>query len=333
MTSDSPTLGGPYLRPFVGIVLAVAVLTELALASLPRQLVDSFPGRLITIWPIVLVAAVVGSIYFARESRRAATRDRQRVDALETVDNLKAVNALLRTLASSPDITRSLFELALRIRVIVPCDRVGLALLTEDRHGYNTYTARLDSPDATSHLRPDLHFPRGSTIIDEVVAAREGRVVENVAELAPSYLDVNIVRTAGFSSFVLLPLLFEGEALGTVNLVARRPGAFSHADLHTLKPVAEALAVAHGTRRMANALVRHQMANELSELTFAFANDMSGAVQAILGQCELLAKEQRGSGIQQEVAGMLQQARRLHDILNQMQRMTREHVATTTRPQ
>jgi hypothetical protein len=75
------------------------------------------------------------------------------------------------------------------------------------------------------------------------------------------------------------------------------------------------------------------MANELSELTFAFSNDMSGAVQAILGQCELLAREHRGSAIEQEVAGMLQQARRLHEILNQMQRMTREHVATTARPQ
>jgi GAF domain-containing protein len=286
-----------------------------------------------TIWPIIFVAVIVGGIYFARESQRVATRDRQRIDALETVDDLKAINALLRTLASSPDITRSLFELALRIRAIVPCDRVGLALLTEDRHGYNTYTARLDVPGPAPHPRPDLHFPRGSTIIDEVVASREGRVVDNLTELAPSYLDVNVIRTAGFTSFVLLPLLFEGEALGTLNLVARRPGTFSHADLHTLKPVAEALAVAHGTRRMANALLRHQMANELSELTFAFANDMSGAVQAILGQCELLARDPRGAAIEQELAGMLQQARRLHDILNQMQRMTREHVATTARPQ
>ena len=50
MTSDSPTRGRPYLRPFVGIVLLVAVLTEVALALLPRQLVDTFLGRLVTIW-------------------------------------------------------------------------------------------------------------------------------------------------------------------------------------------------------------------------------------------------------------------------------------------
>jgi hypothetical protein len=92
-------------------------------------------------------------------------------EAGATIQNLQAVNALLRTLTSSPEITRSLFELALRIRDIVPCDRVGLALLTEDGAGYNTYTARLDS-DGSPTPRAELHFPRGSTIIDEVVSSR-----------------------------------------------------------------------------------------------------------------------------------------------------------------
>jgi transcriptional regulator with GAF, ATPase, and Fis domain len=285
------------------------------------------------------VALVAGlAVGFVAARARARGPEERPTTATEpqasaAVENLKASNALLRTLATSPDITHSLFELALRIRAIVPCDRVGLALLTEDREGYSTYTARLDHRGGSSAAPVDLHFPRRSSIIDEVVTAREGRVVEDIAALAPTYLDVNVLKTAGFSSFVLVPLLFEGEALGTLNLVARRPGAFSQADLHALKPVADALAGAYGTRRLANALARHQMANELSELTFAFANDMSGAVQAIIGQCELLAREGRDPAVDRELAAMLQHAKRLRDILNTMQRMTREHVATTKRPQ
>jgi GAF domain-containing protein len=282
---------------------------------------------------IALVAGlVVGFLLGWRLSRSSSERIGQSAEAA-TIENLKASNALLRTLASTPDISRSLFELALRIRAIVPCDRVGLALLTEDRAGYSTYTARIDQRSPSTHAHSELHFPRGSSIIDEVVNSREGRIVDEVSALAPTYLDVNVIKTAGFKSFVLLPLIYEGEALGTLNLVSRRPAAFSQADLHALKPVAEALASAHGTRRLANAYARHQMGNELSELTFAFANDMSGAVQAIIGQCELLAKEWRDPTVEREVAGMLQQARRLREILNQMQRMTREHVATNTRPQ
>jgi GAF domain-containing protein len=282
---------------------------------------------------VALVAGLVAGILIGRRLRRSSSNEAEQAAQTATIENLRASNALLRTLASTPDISRSLFELGLRIRAIVPCDRVGLALLTEDRAGYSTYTARIDQRGPSAHPHAELHFPRGSSIIDEVVHAREGRVVDDVGALAPSYLDVNVIKTAGFNSFVLLPLVYEGEALGTLNLVSRRPGAFSQADLHALKPVAEALASAYGTRRLANAYARHQMGNELSELTFAFANDMSGAVQAIIGQCELLARERRDPAVERELAGMLQQAKRLREILNQMQRMTREHVATNTRPQ
>lgn len=283
--------------------------------------------------PAVALLAGLAIGFIIARSRQAARQPGASPPDTAEIEHLKASNALLRTLASSPDITHSLFELALRIRVIVPCDRVGLALLTEDRAGYSTYTARLDYRAGSPAAAVDLHFPRGSSIIDEVVTAGEGRVVEDVAALAPTYLDVNVLKTAGFSSFVLVPLIFENEALGTLNLVARRAGAFSQADLHTLKPIADALAGAYGTRRLANALARHQMANELSELTFAFANDMSGAVQAIIGQCELLAREARDPKVDRELAAMLQHAKRLREILNNMQRMTREHVATHTRPQ
>ncbi len=286
------------------------------------------------LWAVVaLVVGLAAGILLGRRLPRVPGRAPGPAPDAAIIENLKASNALLRTLASSPDIARSLFELGLRIRAIVPCDRVGLALLTEDREGYSTYTARLDQRSAEPHAQSELHFPRRSCLIDEIVTSREARLVDDVAALAPTYLDVNVIKTAGFKSFVLLPLVYEGEALGTVNLVARRPGAFSQADLQTLKPVAEALASAYGTRRLANAYARHQMGNELSELTFAFANDMSGAVQAIIGQCELLGKERRDHSIERELAGMLQQARRLREILNQMQRMTREHVATNTRPQ
>jgi GAF domain-containing protein len=279
----------------------------------------------------IAAALVVGLALGVVAGRTLARRAAAPTPAPDTatIDSLRASNALLRTLATSPDIPRSLSEVASRIRAIVPCDRIGLALLTEDREGYSTYTARLDqrtSPDAGG----ELHFPRRSSLIDEVVEARQARVVEDVAALAPTYLDVNVVKTSGFASFVLIPLIFEGEPFGTLNLVARRPGAFSEADVRTLRPVADALAAAYGTRRLANALARQKMATELSDLTFAFANDMSGAVQAIIGQCELLALHGRDAATQRDVTAMLQQARRLRDILTQMQRMTREHVANTT---
>ena len=273
------------------------------------------------IWLAVVAVIAIASYASWRLGRASADRTHESA----AIANLQSLNALLRTLTRSPDVTRSLFELALRVRAIVPCDRVGLALLTEDREGYTTYTARLDAEGPSSEPTPDLHFPRTGTLIDEVVNARDGRVVPDTQALAPQFLDANVLHNARFASVLFVPLIFEGEALGTLNLVSRRREAFSQADLDTLKPVAEALAAAYGTRRLAQALARHQMANELADLTFAFANDMSGAVQALVGGCELLGRESVDPAMQSGVKGLLEHARRLRDILSQMQRMTRAH--------
>jgi transcriptional regulator with GAF, ATPase, and Fis domain len=289
-------------------------------------------------WVIGVVAALAVGLLVGRRATPVSAPAAPPPQQSPEVAHLQAINALFRTLTSSPDITQSLFELALRIRDIVRCDRIGLALLTSDRDGYNTYTARIDST-GTPPARAELHFPRASTVIDEVVTSRQGRVIDDLTTLAPTYIDANVSRSAGFSSFILVPLVFEGEALGTLNLASRKPAAFSQADLAALAPVAEALAIAHGNRRVASALARHQMANELTEMTFAFANDMSGAVQAIIGQCELLAHQSEDPAIEQALAGMLRQAKRLREILHNMQRMTREQAASTrigtspTRPQ
>jgi transcriptional regulator with GAF, ATPase, and Fis domain len=271
------------------------------------------------IWLAVAIAMTFAFLAGWRYARLS-----QQAEALAVIANLQALNCLLRTLTSSPDITRSLSELARRIRAIVPCDRVGLALLTDDRQAYTTYTARLDAEGPSPEPAPDLHFARRDTLIDEVVTSREGRVIANISASAARYLDANVLTSARFESLLLVPLVFEGDAIGTLNLVARRPNAFTDGNLDTLRPVAEALAAATGTKRLAHALARHQMADELSDLTFVFANDMNGAVQALIGGCELMSRESTDPVVLSGVSRMLEQARRLGDILVRMQRMVHQ---------
>jgi transcriptional regulator with GAF, ATPase, and Fis domain len=271
-------------------------------------------------------AVIVAIAFFA--GWRYARTTHSEPDAQETVANLQALNALLRTLTSSPDITRSLSELARRIRALVPCDRVGLALLTDDRQAYTTYTARPDVESSSAEPDPDLHFGRGDTLIDEVVLARAPRLVTDLDEQAPQHLDANVLKSEHFESLALIPLVFEGEAIGTLNLASRRRAAFTSADLDTLRPVAEALAAAVGTRRLAATLARQKMGQELADLTFAFANDMNSAVQAMIGGCELLTRESHDPMVRSGTESVLQQARRIGDILSQMQRMVRQRAGT-----
>lgn len=77
-------------------------------------------------WLAAIGIALIAGILLGRWL--AANRRPRDADAATaaTIEHLTATNALLRTLTSSPDVPRSLFELALRIRAIVPCDRVEI---------------------------------------------------------------------------------------------------------------------------------------------------------------------------------------------------------------
>ena len=68
--------------------------------------------------------------------------------------------------------------------------------------------------------------------------------IHDTSEGAIDYLDINILQSAGFASALLVPLVSHGRAVGTLNVVSRKPRAFNEEHAATLLPVAEIFAVA-----------------------------------------------------------------------------------------
>ncbi len=320
-----PTHRTPYWWPFFFTAIGALTVAEVMFLLTPPSWSATTPGRILVFWPVMLVVALAGARVFSRQSSRIAAEERGRAEALGHIEYLQAMNALLRTLASAEDLPRSLHRLATRIRAIVPCDRVGLALLTDDGHAFRTYTAHVDVPaGGERHARPDLHFARVGTFLDRVVSSREARIVERVDELAAEYLDANTLHKAGFVSALVVPLVFEDEVFGTLNLVSRRADAFSERDLQALVPVAEALATAYAARRLVTAAARHQIAHDMADLILFQVSEINGAVQGIIGRCDLMLQECPDAGAQRDAAMMRQESRRISEALGKLQRMTRE---------
>lgn len=312
-----------YLLPFILTALGALSIAELMFFLVPSSWSATTSGRILIFWPVMFAIVYVGARLFSRQSQRLATEERLRHEAFGHAQYLQATNALLRTLASSQNLTGSLQELAGRIRAIVPCDRIGLALLTEDGQGFRTYTARGNvSPGGPGATRPDLYFNRRATLLDEVVTARTPRIVEPIGEHAGAALDANVMHSAGFVSAILLPLVFDDEVFGTLNLVSRLPGAFSQRDVQALVPVAEALGTAYAARRLVTSATRHQVARDIAETILLQVSDINGAVQSIVGQCELMLQECDDPAIQRDATLMLQQGRRISDALVRLREVT-----------
>jgi transcriptional regulator with GAF, ATPase, and Fis domain len=244
---------------------------------------------------------------------------------LTEVDQLQTQNAVLDIIARSVDVPLAFQALAARIARLVPCDRVGLALLSEDGREFQTYTARVQQEERRTRPRPEIVFKVERTILNGVVRSREPLLIPDIKVAAPDHLDANILMTSGFASALLVPLVSRDRAVGTLNVVSRRLDAFSRAHADALQPIAEILAVAWVAQQLHMTVGKHRTMEIMSELTLSVAAEINSALQTIIGHCDLL---ERGSdpALQRDLQTISGQAHRIMGLLDKMRAAANERM-------
>ena len=193
---------------------------------------------LLFVWITLLALAALATRRITTLSRRLSQKEQDHSATLTEVDQLQTQNAMLDIIARSVDVPLAFQALAARVARLAPCDRVGLALLSDDGKEFQTYTARVEQTERRSRPRPEIVFKVERTILGGVVRSREPMIINDIKEAAPDYLDANILLTSGFKSALLMPLVSRGRAVGTLNVVSRQPKAFGQAHIDALHPIA-----------------------------------------------------------------------------------------------
>lgn len=275
--------------------------------------------QIVTALPVVFLIGFIGSRMFATLLRRLEQKEAARLEALNLVEYLAVHNALLHTIARTADLSSAFQTFARRIIDIVPCDRVGLALLKNDGEEFETFTARVGDKERRGKPRPEIELPRRGTVIGAVATSLAPRLINDLAAIAPDFLDANVLASAGFRSSIIVPLIFEGRAIGTLNLVSRRANVFTPGHVEALLSIGEIVAVAFATRKLETALARGQMVRELASLTFSVANDINSALQTIVGHCDLLTRKFPDAALASDLATISGQTHRVADLLKRLQ--------------
>jgi GAF domain-containing protein len=312
-----------------GLVVASAVVEIALWVAFDRGTVGAgaFTLALFLIsWTVVFVFGTMA----ARQVARLRTDIHTRADAhratLDQVEQLEAHNEMLQTLARSTDVTLAFQALARRVARIVPCDRVGLALLKEGGHEFQTYTARVAEPERRTRPRVDLEFNMERTHIGHVVRTCEPLIVDCFADQAADFLDANVLHQTGFQSGMVLPLISKNTAVGTLNVVSRVKGAFTAEHRDALQPIAEILAVAYVAQQLQQALARFRTMEAMAELTLSIASEIQSALQTIIGHCDLLERGHPDPALQRDVAVITRQALRIQDLLERMRTAAQERL-------
>lgn len=296
-----------------GLIQAVA---WTAAGGVPRR-----PGviaQVVAAWIVMLVlAALTTRLIRGLSLSLSEERHGHRV-AVDEVEQLQIRNDILQVLARTVDVPLAFQSMARGIARLVPCERVGLALLSEDGSEFQTYTARVHDEERRSRPRPEIVFKAERTALGSVVRSREPLLIPDTRQGAQDFLDINVLHTAAFGSAVLVPLVAKGRAVGTINLVARQRGVFSQRDIDILLPIAEMLAVAHVAQQLQVALGKYRLMEAMSELTLSIAAEINSALQTIVGHCDLLEQGYPDPNLHRDLATIVRQAQRISALLEKM---------------
>jgi transcriptional regulator with GAF, ATPase, and Fis domain len=296
--------------------------------GMPQRVALLIP--LIIVWVALVALAALATQRITSLSTRLSQKEKAHDATLSEVDQLQTQNAMLDIIARSIDVPLAFQALADRVARLVPCDRVGLALLSEDGREFQTYTARVQHEERRARPRPEIVFKVERTILGGVVRSQEPMIISDIRESAPDYLDANILLTSGFQSAVLVPLVSRGRAVGTLNIVARRSNAFTQAHAESLQPIAEILAVAWVAQQLHMTLGKHRTMEVMSELTLAVAAEINSALQTIIGHCDLLQRGQTDPALLRDLQTITGQAQRIASLLDKMRAAAKERLSEMT---
>src|SRR5512141_273247 len=275
--------------------------------------------QIVIVWVLIIILALLATRRLERLASRIVEHQHAHRLTLSQMEQLEAQNAVLQVITRTPDVALAFQALARRLARIVPCDRVGLALLKESGQEFQTYTARVAEEERRHRPRPELEFSMERSIVGQAVRDREPIVVDVLADAAPDFFDANVLHSAGFKAALIVPLMSKGRAVGTINLTSRQPKAFRVEDAKALQSIAEILAVAYVAQQAQVALARFRTVEAMSDMTLSVSNEINSALQIIIGHCDLLERTYaHDPALQRDLVTVVRQAQRIASLLDNM---------------
>jgi PAS domain S-box-containing protein len=200
--------------------------------TVARSPVGFFPDRQIELLKTFADQAVI-AVENVRLFKELEARNR----------DLTATSEILRVISSSPTDTQPVFDsIAASARRL--CDGFNAAVLTYD--GSLVHLAALDqvNPEGADRLR--RAFPMAPSRASSATRAILYRDIVQVVDVLEDreYLLAPAAQAAGFRSVVSVPMLREGNPIGTLTVTRALPGLFPESQIELLKTFADQAVIA-----------------------------------------------------------------------------------------
>jgi transcriptional regulator with GAF, ATPase, and Fis domain len=162
--------------------------------------------------------------------------------------------------------------------------RVSIALLEEDQKGFRLLDVRHD----TDQRKAGIFLPFGSTVLSEVVKSTKPVYRNDLRSTGSQYEVDDEFIAFGLKSDFLVPLIVEGECIGTLNAASQKTDGVSEEDRIVLALLAPRLAQALKNARLFEAIQNAH--EELEQLVGERTAELASANENLREEIEVRKK-------------------------------------------
>jgi formate hydrogenlyase transcriptional activator len=196
-------------------------------------------------------------------------------------DYSRVVEQLLEQLNQGRDFEQLLTSIYEQLRGVVPCDRIAVAVLTEDQRSLVLISCRSDHPTVLpTGYRASLS---GSTLEDLLITGQPRIINDLEAYLAtkPASRSTQMIVQEGMRSNLTLPLLSEGKPIGVVFFSSRDAQAYTDGHAKLLKSLAGHIAISIEKAQLIAALQkRNEALAEANQVKDQFLDRLRAEVKS-----------------------------------------------------
>jgi len=286
----------------------------------------------------ILLYLAVKSIDEALTRVRQELTERQRTEEKlrASEERLEILHEIDRALLSTNLLTDIAKGALVRIRQLIPCSRTNVTLFDLDKKEATFLASDFDGPGNVVNT-PISFGEFGQYIIDELQQNRPYFIDDELTNLNATDLDRRLLEI-GIHTWLTLPLLYQGQLIGALNLGRGAGHPFTNKDAEIAHDIANQLAIAIQQNRLYEALQnelterQHLIAQleaknaELERFTYTVSHDLRNplvTIKGFLGMLDKDIRENRQDRIQSDFQRIANAADKMQALLADLLELSR----------
>lgn len=287
----------------------------------------------------ILLYLAVKSIEEALARVRQELAERRKAEAAlqQSTGRMETLHEIDRSLLAA----RSAHEIALqalvRIRQLIPSPRASVSLFNLGKDEITFLAADFDGNETLAET-PITVQQFGQRIIDELLQNKAWFANDVLTDPKATKLDKRLAVQSGIHAWLCVPLMYQGELIGALNLGRGTGNPFTDEDAAISHDIANQLAIAIQHINLYNALQKELLerkkfiseleANnaELERFTYTVSHDLRNPLVTIKGFLGMLQKD-LGDGRQDRITSDFQRisnaADKMHALLSDLLQLSR----------